>query len=115
MQWRCYAWSGREAPTEAERANPDASVPGIHPRDWLVKPVRYESYDNGAAAAKWFHDLMNRARIDPAEILIDVTINNILHGVDVSRWLRLPDGAWLSWAVLTVEGSPNGQASMANA
>jgi hypothetical protein len=50
---------------------------------------------------------MERAQIGPEDAAIDITSDNILHGVDVSRWIQLANGRWLNWAVLTVEGSTN--------
>ena len=105
--WRCYGWSGHSLPTEEARKDPSTALPGIHPRDWLIKPARYEEYDSGTAAVAWFRSLMERAQIGPEDAAIDITSDNILHGVDVSRWIQLANGRWLNWAVLTVEGSTN--------
>lgn len=116
MEWRCYAWTGTTLPTEQERADPTSQVPPIHPREWLNKSALYEAYETAPGAVGWFRNLMNRAGVDHRQIIADVTANNIIHGADVSSWVKLRDGIWLSWAVLAVlEGSHNGLRSHANA
>lgn len=111
MQWKCYAWTGHAIPTDEQRADPTAPVPGIHPRDWLNKPIRPDQIGDSGRAVAWFRNLMARARVDPSVTKVDVTADNIVHGCDVSAWARLGDGTWLSWAVLRVDEPGNGAAT----